>query len=764
MKHPTHQHHVNNLLPMSYINPTYIGFRPSDMLLFSHQSGFQMGGNSMRRRFMEKKMMKSNGAGSRSSAMKRRRLLSAAAVLLICCLAFVGAVGAAYVENCEYGDSCTIHDVAVGTIHYDTLSEVTNGDLATDDSIVKVLHDIVLSSAITITKDNLTIVGRDENNPPLIKAKPRTDDGKPKSYVYEMFIVKNNVTFQNLKFENAWTRESSKVKYNGKCILISNGGITVDIINCNFEMGATKGNPTPIGISNTGVNNKPIVNLSGIQVTTPKGYAIFVTSPVILNIKDNSDISGFGALVFAGDSTDTTVTISDSKISGRNTATSGKNSFGTIVFNDDGISVGITNSIIETHSEGNPQISALFSYRSGSSDNKNQVTVSGGELVVSGTGCVTLYFNDVTAENAKTTLSNVISNTDISEHLDELNYVCVSDGAGKYNIVEKRMGLSVTPTELTLSPLTEGYAQPTGQSITLENTGNAALTLKVLTDSGDFIISGLESEQVLGAESRLAITITPKTALSVGEHVAEIIIDTLDENIEGEGNVTAKVTASFTVNPQMSDDDSIINSNSGSCGSSSGNYLSFPRTTTNGGLVDFGSSKVIKAVLLPEGSSGSVLLKVDTVEKWPKALDTEYTFDISVEKLGDGMAYIHFEIPVSTLESLELTPADICAYHFEGEVWTKLPTTYEVKDGTVCCEAETDSFSPFKLVIEEGAATQKEGENVPTVPPTDEPDVPDEPEILPPIDEPTKPAEPETPAPILAVLAGLGAAVIVRRK
>ena len=128
------------------------------------------------------------------------------------------------------------------------------------------------------------------------------------------------------------------------------------------------------------------------------------------------------------------------------------------------------------------------------------------------------------------------------------------------------------------------------------------------------------------------------------------------------------------------------------------------------------------------------------------------------------MAYIHFEIPVSVLESLELTPADICAYHFEGEVWTKLPTTYEVKDGTVCYEAATDSFSPFKLVIEEGAATQKEGENVPVIPPTETPDVPDEPEILPPIDEPTKPTEPETPAPILAVLAGLGAAFIVRRK
>ena len=196
---------------------------------------------------------------------------------------------------------------------------------------------------------------------------------------------------------------------------------------------------------------------------------------------------------------------------------------------------------------------------------------------------------------------------------------------------------------------------------------------------------------------------------------------------------------------------------------SEGSYLSYPRTTVNGGLVDFGSSKAVKAVLLPEGSSGSVVLKVDTIEKWPKELETEYTFDISVEKLGEGMAYIHFEISESTLESLGITPADICAYHLVDDVWVKLITTYEVKDGTVFYESETDSFSPFKLVIEEGAAEPKAEETEPVIPPTEEPE--DKPqEELPPIDPPVQPTEPESPSPILAVLAGLGAAAVLRRK
>ena len=197
-------------------------------------------------------------------------------------------------------------------------------------------------------------------------------------------------------------------------------------------------------------------------------------------------------------------------------------------------------------------------------------------------------------------------------------------------------------------------------------------------------------------------------------------------------------------------------------GGGEGGYLSFPRTTTDGGYIDFGKSKVVKAVTLPEGSSGSVVLKVDSIDHWPEELETEYTFDISVEKLGEGMSYIHFEIPENTFTELGLTAADVGVYHQRGDVWTELKTTYEVKDGIVCYESETDSFSPFKLVIEEGAAKQKEETVTPSEPV--EPVIPDEPqEELDPI-KPIEPTEPESPTPLLAVLAGLGAAVVLRRK
>lgn len=113
---------------------------------------------------------------------------------------------------------------------------------------------------------------------------------------------------------------------------------------------------------------------------------------------------------------------------------------------------------------------------------------------------------------------------------------------------------------------------------------------------------------------------------------------------------------------------------------------------------------------------------------------------------------------------LEITPADIAVYHEYGVDWVKLTTTFEIKDSIVYYTAETFSFSPFKLVVEESGASQ-----VSTEEPVDseiiEPVIPDIPqEILPPIEPPVKDEEPETPMPFLAVLAGLGVVVLIRRK
>ena len=200
-----------------------------------------------------------------------------------------------------------------------------------------------------------------------------------------------------------------------------------------------------------------------------------------------------------------------------------------------------------------------------------------------------------------------------------------------------------------------------------------------------------------------------------------------------------------------------------------GAYYNYPRTVSDGGLVEFGTSKVVKSVTLPAGSSGKVNLHIDSTAYWPLSLDSEFTFDISVDNLGEGTSYISFKIAESKLTALELTAADVGVYHNVNGEWVKLVVTYTIEDGNVIYTAETDSFSPFKLVIEEGAAVQKE-EVTPSEPVVDEPVIPDVPqdvpgEVLPEIpDVQDEPETPASPAPVLGLLAALGAAVVLRRK
>ena len=94
---------------------------------------------------------------------------------------------------------------------------------------------------------------------------------------------------------------------------------------------------------------------------------------------------------------------------------------------------------------------------------------------------------------------------------------------------------------------------------------------------------------------------------------------------------------------------------------------------------------------------------------------------------------------VAEIEADGKTAADVALWHYDEETgeWTKLVTSFIIKDGIVYFEAITFDFSPFAIVYEDVSA--------PTEPETPE--------------QPT-----ESPAPILAVLAGLGAAVVLRRK
>ena len=201
----------------------------------------------------------------------------------------------------------------------------------------------------------------------------------------------------------------------------------------------------------------------------------------------------------------------------------------------------------------------------------------------------------------------------------------------------------------------------------------------------------------------------------------------------------------------------------------SGNYNEYPRQADGkAGEISFGTSKTVKAVDLPEGVTGEVKLIAKSTHPAPAGKDTHKVFEINIPNYPTGKAAtIKFEMTLADIEAKGLTAADVCLYHFNKEtgLWEKLPTTFKVVDGKVYFEAVTTGFSPFAIVFEKGAATPAAGADEPVTPPTETPDVPETPGTLPPVDTPETPEQPtESPAPILAVLAGLGAAVVLRRK
>ena len=732
---------------------------------------------------MEKKMMKSNGAGSRSSAMKRRRLFSAAAVLLVCCLAFVGAVGAEEIHltiplGFEGSDSVPTKFVADGKITTPTdlhdilnnhITEKGDGALLQDGDIVILpsgsIYMIKAISSIPCIPGNISIKGAGESETKIIL---NSDNWKSQLWLYNRYSSSyNNGIIYKFNISDL-TIESyeSNTNPNHCAISISDYNIELNVENVTFSGFKLAVFDVFVGGSAKDGSSYPTdkrltttINLKNVKT---ENNGVVLRCEVIPQIKTKGKYDAWSSCSLTFDA--------ETEF---NDVTEGKNTY---------VSNGKTVTYI-IRSESDPFMKNVFI------DN-HDVTLDSAVAKIGET-----YYGSLKDAVEKATPGdeiNLLKDVTLTETLEINKMITIdgkkSDDTGNYKITgpDNSEILKTLGNRITIDIENIHLETKSGDIVGDVEEGDKIDIHDGVTSNvnipDEHLIDGCECVENVGGnyivqfkkftvqfDSKGGTTISEQV-VSFGETVPKPENPTKEGftfskwmNGEEEWDFEIGVTTPLILNATWTEIP-IVPPSSISGGGSDGGHLSFPRFTENGGLVDFGSSKVIKAVLLPEGSSGSVLLKVDTIEKWPKALETEYTFDISVEKLGDGMAYIHFEIPVSVLESLELTPADICAYHFEGEVWTKLPTTYEVKDGTVCYEAETDSFSPFKLVIEEGAATQKEEENVPVIPPTETPDVPDEPEILPPIDEPTKPTEPETPAPILAVLAGLGAAFIVRRK
>ena len=269
-------------------------------------------------------------------------------------------------------------------------------------------------------------------------------------------------------------------------------------------------------------------------------------------------------------------------------------------------------------------------------------------------------------------------------------------------------------------------------------------------------LTGLDSTEIL-VENSKGESVSVGTIQNADEY-EDIVID-IDTSVKVTGNKdgVSDVLVSVPLNKVQ------YESSGSSKDTGSGNYAEYPRSVTNGGYVDFGTSPVVKGVTLPEGVSGKVMLIAKSETPAPEGKEAYGVFEINVDSYPIGeKAVISFTIPLSDLQKKGFTEKDICLYHFDGEVWTKLPTTYTVEGDKVFYEAETTAFSPFAIVYEKDGATSAAVSEIPVEPenPSDEPV-----STVPEIPSSSEPQETESPAPVLGMmLGGLGAAVLMRRK
>ena len=302
-----------------------------------------------------------------------------------------------------------------------------------------------------------------------------------------------------------------------------------------------------------------------------------------------------------------------------------------------------------------------------------------------------------------------------------------------------------------------GYSQPEPQTVIITNNGDVSVKL-TQPSSTNYVIGTLTATE-LAPQGTATFTIQPQPGLAVGNYADTITVKT-------NTSVTADIEVSFLVyqpssggsnKPVEEPEEPVVEPEVPTEEPVAGE-VTVETEVTDGGEVEFEApveepeagevgtpaaedEAKITGVVLPTGTEGKVEFVPISEQAAPegKETQTKKVFEINVPTYEKGKpATIKFTMTVAELAADGKEAADVALWHFDEETgeWTKLVTSYTIVDGVVYFEAITNDFSPFAIIYEDE--------------PADEP-----------VEEPETPA---SPAPVFAVLAALGAAVVLRRK
>ena len=692
------------------------------------------------------------------------------------------------VENTDETYSVKYKWVAqIGETKYETLdSAVAAANADANCDTIEILQDVTLPKHLEISK-SVTIDGKKSDTE---NHKISTSESQNLIKVMNYGDSEIEVTIQNVNLESTYTgaariinvlNDNIKLNLNNALLDASTTGTAgyyTQVLNCGHS-----------GNSNSDSSYKNIkFNLDTVKIEAPTGgYAIFSVNPFILDIK-NSEISGYTALYFKTIGTlsakGAQVTIADSTLTSTNNkqyveGEKNPNAFGTMVFEATDVSVTLeSGTTLEAESTDGYCRQAIFHFNeNGYSDvsdgwyeielipGNTHVTVNNGVTLLTkgpnanieqtGHGEDPLTIDDI---NKFMSFENgVITNTDTLSAFLGNEQILESTADSMYKVVAKTYELTATTTKVGFDSVKVGYTQPEPQPVTIKNAGNVPVTL-VKPTYENFDVIDFPTDTI-AVDGEATFKIQPKAGLAVGNYGT-----TLD--VTNTNNEKATFEVSFLVyqpssggssKPVEEPEEPVVEPEVPTEEPEAGE-ATVETEVTDGGEVEFeapveepeaGEGETpaaedeakITGVVLPTGTEGKVEFVPISEQAAPegKETQTKKVFEINVPTYEKGKpATIKFTMTVAELAADGKEAADVALWHFDEETgeWTKLVTSYTIVDGIVYFEAITNDFSPFAIVYE------------------DEP-------VNEPVEEPETPA---SPAPVLGLIAALGAAVVLRRK
>lgn len=306
----------------------------------------------------------------------------------------------------------------------------------------------------------------------------------------DVVVTFNNVNIVNSRLSGA------------RAIETRSGDITLNLIGSTVDTSAApEGNAQVITIGGSGSDIEINIDNSIVKANS-KGYALISFNPAVINISNNSELSGFAALYLKGPDSSlgsfgSEITVTDSVLSS-NGLSGATNTFGTIVFEQGGTELTIVDSqiIAATEAEDAEQAVILFSTGYYIGDDTNNISITGTDIVVEGNNATFVLENN-NVDNETLIGAGSTINTSVSEEYIAEGSVFYPAEGGTYKVVTEEEFETVTDNAGVA--LMNGVVYDSlADAVDAAPTDGTQVTITLIDTDGDGIVTGLGVKVVEG--------------------------------------------------------------------------------------------------------------------------------------------------------------------------------------------------------------------------------------------------------------------------